>query len=98
MRQVLPNLVVQSKRLLGPGEGPLHQLDANRIQHSDHGGIRNQGIAADITREMFVELELMRRCDGLVYMDSGFSLLLENKTRRRTDLPSRADPDRIGLL
>ncbi len=96
MRQVLPNLVVQSKRLLGPGEGPLHQLDANRIQHSDHGGIRNQGIAADITREMFVELELMRRCDGLVYMDSGFSLF--SRIRLDDGRISRLEPTLLNRL
>lgn len=75
MRDVLPSITVRPKRLLGQGEGPLHQIDANEIQHSEYGGIRNKGIAGTITFEMFVELELMRRCDGLVCMDSGFSLL-----------------------
>lgn len=75
MRQVLPSIIVRPKQLLGQGEGPLHQIDASAIQHSEYGGIRNKGIADNITREMFVELELLRRCDGLVCMDSGFSLL-----------------------
>lgn len=88
MRQVLPSLVVRPKRLLDRGEGPLHQIDPNGIQHSEHGGIHNSGVAEDITREMFVELELMRRCDGLVYMDSGFSLFSR----------LRLDENRVSLL
>jgi hypothetical protein len=32
-------------------------------------------IALDITKGMFVELDVMRRCVGLLYMDSGFSVL-----------------------
>jgi Nodulation protein Z (NodZ) len=75
MRRELPSLVALPKRLMEPGGGPLHQLNAKTIQHNTQGGIRGGPIPADISREMFVELELMRRCNGLVYMDSGFSLL-----------------------
>jgi hypothetical protein len=75
IREVLPTVVVRPKRLFGRGGGPLHQLDAAVIQRSAVGGIRSGTISDDITHDMFVELELMRRCAGLVYMDSGFSLL-----------------------
>lgn len=75
MRRILPSLVVRPKRFLDRGAGPLHQVNASSIELSEYGGIRNAGIEADVTREMFLEIELMRRCAGLVYMDSGFSLL-----------------------
>lgn len=75
MRRVLPTLVVRPKRFLEQGTGPLHQLKASSIELSEYGGIRNAGIESDVTREMFLEIELMRRCEGLVYMDSGFSVL-----------------------
>lgn len=74
MRQALPSLVVRPKRLLGKGEGPLHQFDLEAVRISAQGGVRSGTISDEITRDMFVELELMRRCEGLVYMDSGFSL------------------------
>ena len=79
MRLVLPTLVVRPKQLLGKGQGSLHQFDAEAVRHSTLGGIRSGNISEDITRDMFVELELMRRCEGLVYMDSGFSLPLRIK-------------------
>jgi hypothetical protein len=96
MRQVLPSLVVRPKRLLDRGEGPLHQVDANGIQQSEHGGIRNRGIAEGITREMFVELELMRRCHGLVYMDSGFSFFSRMRLDENRVFP--LEPTRLNRL
>ena len=75
MQQVLPSARARPKYLLEMGDGPLHQLNAHAMQHSSHGGIRCGTIAELIIRDMFVELELMRRCDGLLYMDSGFSLI-----------------------
>jgi hypothetical protein len=75
IREVLPTVVVRPKRLLGRGGGPLHQFDSAAVQHCTDDGIRSGTISDDITRDLFVELELMRRCDGLVCMDSGFSLL-----------------------
>lgn len=75
MREALPTLVVCHKTLLKQGDGPLHQFDANAIGYSANGGVRGGAISNSITREMFVELELMRRCDALLYMDSGFSIL-----------------------
>lgn len=74
MREVLPSLVVRPKRLRDRGGGPLHQFGAT-AENSSHAGIRSGTVADDITHDMFVELELMRRCHGLVYMESGFSLL-----------------------
>jgi hypothetical protein len=79
MREILPALVVPPTRLLEKGEGPLHQLTANTINFTAQGGIRSGNIPEEITREMFVDLELMQRCDGLVYMDSGFSLISRSK-------------------
>ena len=75
LSRALPGLVALPKRLLRRGDGPLHQLDPSTVQLSAHGGIRSRGLSGDLIREMLVELELMRRCSGLIYMDSGFSLL-----------------------
>jgi hypothetical protein len=75
MKEILPNLVACPKRLLNRGEGPLHQFDAGAVRHSENGGVRGGTIANEITNEMFVELELMRRCAALIYMDSGFSIV-----------------------
>ena len=74
LREFLPSIVERSKRLPPRGDGPLHQLDAKSVAH-DAVGVRSAGIADDITRDMFVELELMRRCSALLYMNSGFSLI-----------------------
>src|ERR1700686_1741649 len=73
MREVLPTVVAKPKRQVKRGEGPLHQINS---ASGDQGrGVRSGTISDDITFDMFVELELMRRCSGLVFMDSGFSLL-----------------------
>jgi len=88
LRDYLPTLVERPKLQLQAGEGPLHQLDAAAVAQSEHGGIRNRGIDPAISRDMFVELELMRRCEGLVYMNSGFSIFLQR----------RLDESRIRLL
>lgn len=74
MREVLPTVVAKPKREVRKGEGPLHQISAASVRQ-DSGGIRGGTISDDIVFDMFVELELMRRCSGLVFMDSGFSLL-----------------------
>jgi Nodulation protein Z (NodZ) len=74
MREVLPTVVAKPKREVKRGEGPLHQINAASVR-SDSDGVRSGTISDDITFDMFVELELMRRCSGLVFMDSGFSLL-----------------------
>ena len=74
MRQLLPNLVVLPKLLPAKGEGPLHQFDAETASTSQEG-IRGGTVAEQITLDMFVELDLMQRCQALIYMDSGFSLL-----------------------
>jgi hypothetical protein len=75
MRNELPALVIRPKRLRSPGEGPLHQFDAASVRHGLHGGVRAGTVPNEITQDMFIELELMNRCVGLVYMDSGFSIL-----------------------
>jgi hypothetical protein len=74
MREFLPTVVEKPKRGVKRGEGPLHQIAAGAVRE-DGRGIRGGTIADDIVFDMFVELELMRRCSGLVFMDSGFSLL-----------------------
>jgi hypothetical protein len=73
MREVLPSVVAKPKREVKRGEGPLHQVNASARQ--DGSGIRSGTISDEIVFDMFVELDLMRRCSGLVFMDSGFSLL-----------------------
>jgi len=75
MKEILPTLVACPKRLQNRGDGPLHQFDASAVRHSANGGVRGGTIANEITQEMFVELELMRRCAALLYMDSGFSIV-----------------------
>jgi Nodulation protein Z (NodZ) len=74
MREFLPTIVAKPKREVERGEGPLHQINAASVRQ-DSNGIRGGTISDDIVFDMFVELELMRRCSGLVFMDSGFSLL-----------------------
>ena len=75
MRRSLPNLVVLPKHLPGKGEGPLHQFDAAATRFTAQDGIRGATVAEQTTFEMFVELDLMQRCQALIFMDSGFSLL-----------------------
>ena len=75
LSEFLPTLRVLPKELPGRGDGPLHQLDAASIEYSEESGIKSGTVADTRTWDMFVELELMRRCHGLVYMDSWFSLL-----------------------
>jgi Nodulation protein Z (NodZ) len=75
MREVLPTLAVRPKRLLAPGNGPLHQFASAEGRQTQSGGVRGGAVPHEITRDMFAELELMGRCSGLVYMDSGFSIL-----------------------
>jgi hypothetical protein len=84
LREYLPTLVVCPKHFLEKGAGPLHQF-----RHGEHA-------AEEITREMFIELELMRRCGGLIYTDSGFSIL----TRIKLDGPNmhRLRPGFINRL
>jgi hypothetical protein len=87
MREALPSIVVLPKQLLGEGAGPLHQFRADAVQYGEQDSIKSGTISERITRDMFVELELMRRCSALLYMDSGFSLLArinldESRVRR----------------
>jgi len=84
----LPNVVSCPKSQMAEGAGPLHQLTAASVELTEAGGIRSKGIQGKITHEMFVELELMRRCQGLVCMDSGFSIFSQR----------RLDDSRITLL
>jgi Nodulation protein Z (NodZ) len=96
LREFIPSLVACPKHLMTEGAGPLHQLSANSIEQSEAGGIRSSGIDQQITREMFVELELLRRCDALVCMDSGFSIFAQ---RRLADAQIRfLKPDRLNIL
>jgi hypothetical protein len=79
MREALPDLVTWPKQLFKQGEGPLHQLRVPAGEHSAAAAVDGGAISDEITRDMFVELELMKRCEGLVYMDSGFSLMARLK-------------------
>jgi hypothetical protein len=61
-RRNLPHLAIPAKTMQARGKGPLHQT--------------NQGVVSEVTtHEMFIDLALMNRCDGLIFMDSGFSIL-----------------------
>jgi len=79
MRQILPDLLVWPKTLLGKGEGPLHQASFNKESASGSSAV----VSDKITRDMFIELELMNRCGGLVYMDSGFSIMARTRLAER---------------
>ncbi len=70
-RKVMPSVVFREKQLRPEGSGPLHQVRSEIVKD----GVRSGTVDQTVTFDMFVEMELMRRCAGLVYMDSGFSLL-----------------------
>ena len=94
MRQFLPNLVVRPKIIPEKGEGPLHQFRAGAADSVTQQGIRGGTVPSRITLDMFVELELMQRCQALMYMDSGFSVLARSKLERSHQFrlqPSRAN-------
>lgn len=96
LQDFIPSLVACPKLLMAEGTGPLHQLDANSIQNTDGGGIECLGIDQRITREMFVELELMRRCEALLCMSSGFSIFAQ---RRLPDSHIRfLEPNKLNVL
>jgi hypothetical protein len=79
LQEFIPGAVSCPKLMMAQGAGPLHQLKESSVELTRHGGIRSGGINKDITLEMFVELELLRRCDGLICMDSGFSIFAQRK-------------------
>lgn len=74
-RSVMPSTVVRPKQLRPVGEGPLHQIRSRSVKLGEQDGVLTGTVDQAVALDMFVELELMRRCAGLVYMDSGFSLL-----------------------
>ncbi|MCK1642996.1 hypothetical protein IVA95_36915 [Bradyrhizobium sp. 157] len=96
MREFLPTLVVRPKLLPGKGDGPLHQFEANTTGQVTQDGIRGGTVAEQITLDMFVELDLMQRCQALMYMDSGFSILARTKLDQSHQL--RLQPNRINRL
>jgi hypothetical protein len=65
MREVIPSILTLPKALSTMGSGPLHALKSADVSVVDR----------NITDEMFIELELLRRSKAMVYMDSGFTLL-----------------------
>ena len=96
LREFLPTLVVRPKLLPGKGDGPLHQFEANTAGQVTQDGIRGGTVPEQITRDMFVELDLMQRCEALMYMDSGFSILARTKLDQSHQL--RLQPNRINRL
>lgn len=66
--RTMPGAVVLGKYFRKPNAGPLHALP---VAHDEAGHASRKLIFF----EMAVEMELMRRCSGLVCMDSGFSIL-----------------------
>lgn len=75
----IPKLAGAPTKLLQAGAGPLHQLDGKSVATSAEGGITNAGIDRGITHDMFVELELLRRCEGLICMESGFTIFAQRQ-------------------
>jgi hypothetical protein len=96
LRQFLPNLVVRPKLLPEKGDGPLHQFEAKAADQTVQDGIRGGTVSEQITRDMFVELDLMQRCQALMYMDSGFSILARTSLDQSHQL--RLQPTRISRL
>lgn len=96
MREFLPTLVVRPKLLAGKGDGPLHQFMDKTAGQVMQDGIRGGSVPEQITRDMFVELDLMQRCHALMYMDSGFSILAKAKLDQSHQL--RLQPNRINRL
>jgi Nodulation protein Z (NodZ) len=103
MSEFLPTVVAKPKRGVKRGEGPLHQIAAGSVRE-DGRGIRGGTISDDIVFDMFVELELMRRCSGLVFMDSGFSLLARaglsenSQMRLKPNLVNRVISRMVGRM
>jgi hypothetical protein len=96
LREFLPNLVVRPKLLPGKGDGPLHQFEAKAVDHVAQNGIRAGTVPEQITLDMFVELDLMQRCQALMYMDSGFSILARTRLEQSHQL--RLQPSRTNRL
>lgn len=94
LREFLPSLIVRPKLLPGKGDGPLHQFETNAAGEVTQQGIRGGTVPEQITRDMFVELDLMQRCQALMYMDSGFSILAKIKLDQGHQL--RLQPSRIN--
>ncbi len=92
LREFIPTLVATPKLLMPEGGGPLHQLNASAIERAAHGGITSSGIDKRIIREMFVEQDLLRRCDGLIYMDSMFSIFAQRRLEDSHISHLRPDP------
>lgn len=64
--ELMPDVVIPPKFFLNANAGPLH---SNSHNNSDVLSKSSQ-----ISFEMAIEMELMRRCSSLIYMDSGFSI------------------------
>jgi hypothetical protein len=75
MREVLPTVVAKPKRQVKRGEGPLHQINSASVDQGS--GVRSGTISDDIVFDMFVELELMQRCSGLVFWTADFHYSLK---------------------
>jgi hypothetical protein len=64
--KLMPDLLVPPKAFLAPNAGPLHAMTA--------GDTASRPTVDQVSFEMCVEMELMRRCSALVCMASGFSI------------------------
>lgn len=95
VKEFLPDLVTLPKLLLGDGAGPLHQVHS--VVETANNALQSGTLLGDtIANEMFIELDLLRRCKGLICMASGFSLL----TRLELDEANvvKLRPTRINRL
>jgi Nodulation protein Z (NodZ) len=68
-RALIPNVIIPPKFFLSANSGPLHSTVVTPSE--DRAGI------SQISFEMAMEMELMRRCSTLICMDSGFSIFSE---------------------
>jgi hypothetical protein len=68
IRNHIPDLVAYDKTMLPQGSGPLHQIAGDRTDQT-------ASVQANFVHDMFVELALLRRVDGIVCMPSEFSIL-----------------------
>jgi hypothetical protein len=75
MREVLATVVAKPKRQVKRGEGPLHQINSASVDQGS--GVRSGTISDGIVFDMFVELELMQRCSGLVFWTADFHYSLK---------------------
>ncbi len=69
----IKNIYCFDTELLDQNSGPIHNFKKQDGKRIDNSKIKKR------TNEMLVELEIMRRCSHLIFIESGFSILLQIK-------------------